>query len=362
MQKCVLNDFVVNGNSAKINMLRDNLNQLSISIIGDTLKSEILLNVFKAVPNNEVVSGYLNVNELLLANTYPVKNVKGSFDIKNEKLVKGGCYGVIEGNTTLALSAQPTAKPNESLISLSASDAGHFLKFFKITDSINGGTINIVAKNNLISDKSMSGAFEITDFIAKNDQLTRLIAFSSMKGLSNSNDYSVGFNNCLGSFVLSENMIQIENGKAVGPAVGISYSGSYARLADQFKLSGISLLTSAALNASKINGVYAAPYQINGSFGHPVLSIKPLKFISYNAICETFGNMLPSLMPEDMMNNSPIIQPISSDKAKDPFANRAFDNITTSTAETASQPKNEPQTTLENKFGVKINRRSKDRK
>ncbi len=255
LHKCIFNDFVTNDTSAKINILRDDLQQLSVSIIGEKLNSNILLNLFKAVLNNEIISGYMNISELTLADAYLIKNVKGSFDIKNGKLIKGGCYGVIGDNTTLALLAQPQLKQNESIISLSASDAGYFLKFFKISNSVNGGTINIVAKNNLISEQAMSGAFEITDFIAKNDNLTRLISFSSMKGINDTTNYSVGFNTCLGSFILSDKIITIENGKAIGPAVGISYNGTYDRLSDQFRISGISVLSSATLNANKLNGV-----------------------------------------------------------------------------------------------------------
>ena len=361
LQKCILNDMVMNGNSVKINLLRDVRGKLSTSIIGSQLNSDILLNLFKATPNNEVVAGYINVDKLFLTPDHVVNNVKGSFDIQNGKLVNGGCYGVIAENTTLALTAQPQAgEQANSLVSLSASDAGQFLKFFKITDSVEGGTINIVMKDRIISDTAVSGAFEITDFMAKHNQLSRLVSFSSMNYINGAGDQAIGFNSCFGSFVWSDNMITIENGKAVGPSIGISYSGHYDRLSDQFNISGMSMLTTSALNMSTLRGAHAAPYYITGSFGRPNLTIKPLTFFSADVIFETFGNMLPMIptVANDYVESTQVQDSGSiPDAGKDPFGKGAFDQAIAPAVNEQPKPAIKVTDVTENKFGVKINRK-----
>ena len=373
LYKAAFNDFVINGNTAKLNIIRNNLNELSVSVIGKKFNTDLVGKVCRMVPSNENIACYLNLEELVIEDTFPVKNVKGSLNIRNGKITNGACYGVIGKDTTLALTAQPNTTSDDSIVSLSASNAGDFLKYFKVTDSITGGTINIVLKNSIISDSSMSGAFELTDFMAKNDQLTRLISFSSMNGISNMDSYSVGFNFCLGSFILVDNLIKIENGKAVGPTVGISYAGTYNRLEDKLDLVGVSLLTSSIMSSRGTNGAYAAPYKLLGSIAKPVMSVKPLQFVTNDAISEVFGNMLPIISTENypMMEalvpanaGSSSMEAVSGSKEKDPFANKAFDRSSEkATAQKlekkAAAKKKRIKSTSEKKFGVTINRGKK---
>jgi len=353
LYKAAFNDFVINGNTAKVNLIRNSLDELSVSVIGKKFNTDLATSVFKTMPKNENIVCYLNLEELWVEDTFPVKNVKGSFVVRNGKITNGACYGIIGKDTTLALTAQPNTIGDDSIVSLSASNAGDFLKYFKITDSITGGTINIVLKNSIISDSSMSGAFELTDFIAKNDQLTRLISFSSMNGISNNDNHSVGFNFCLGSFVLGDNLIKIENGKAVGPSVGISYAGTYNRLEDKLDMVGVSLLTSSILSSRGTNGAYAAPYKLVGSIANPIMSVKPLQFVTNDAISTVFGNMLPIITTERYSTNETIL-PVTTTKVKDPFANKAFDNPATVTSKVKKSKTTVP--TVEKRHGITINR------
>ena len=146
----------------------------------------------------------------------------------------------------------------------------------------------------------------------------------------------------------------IENGKAVGPTVGISYTGSYDRLEDKLDISGYSLLMSSILSSKGTNGAYAAPYKVIGSFGKPVLSVRPLQFISDSAITEIFGNLIP-VMP--MMMENLAIGP-TSQQDKDPFANNAFDNLVQPTEKKVVE-KTPAKATSEQKYGVRINRGKK---
>ncbi len=375
LYKASFNDFVINGNSAKLNIIRNNLNELSVSIIGNKFSTDLLSRVCKMVSGNESISCYLNLEELIVEDAFSVKNVKGSLTVRNGKIINGACYGIIGKDTTLALTAQPNTTLDDSIVSLSASNAGEFLKYFKVSDSISGGNLNIVLKNSIISDSSMSGAFELTDFIAKNDQLTRLMSFSSMNGITNSENYSIGFNFCLGSFVVANNLIKIENGKAVGPTVGISYAGTYNRLEDKLDLVGVSLLTSSIMSSRGTNGAYAAPYKLIGSISKPIMSVKPLQFVTNAAISEVFGNMLP-IISTDNYSMAETLVPVNAntlnnavesenaiEKDSDPFSHKAFDKPTKKIVAPKSKQKaatkKQVRSNSEKKYGVKINRGKK---
>lgn len=357
LYKAAFNDFLINGNNVKLNIIRNSQNELSVSFIGKKFTTDLINKICKSTPNNEAIACYLNLEELKVEDSFPIKNIKGSLNILNGKITNGACYGVIGKDTTLALTAQPNATKDDSIVSLSASNAGDFLKFFKLSESIDGGTLNIVFKNSIISDSSMSGAFEITDFMAKNDALTRLISFSSINGISNMDNYSVGFNFCLGSFVLVNNMIKIENGKAIGPTVGISYSGTYNRLEDKLDLVGVSLLTSSILSSKGTNGAYAAPYKLIGSISKPIMSVKPIQFVTNEAIAEVFGNMLPIISTDTYpMMGSPT--PVINGNVRDAFSNNAFDTaIGADPKATESTPPKKAR--VEKSYGVKINRGKK---
>lgn len=356
LYKCSLDEFLVNGNNVGISIVRDSGEKVSASFVGKRFDTEILNAFLKSSGKKEVISCYLNLDEVSVANE-TIKNVKGSLDIVNSKIVNGACYGVIGESTTLALSAKPDAtNKNESLISLSASDAGEFLKYFRFIDGVKGGTLNFVVKSDLISSNSMSGAFEMKDFVVQNENLTRLLSFSSMNGIINSENYSVGFNSCLGSFVWSNDTIKIENGRLVGPTVGITYEGTYNRLEDRLSISGFSLMTSSIMASRDTNGTYGAPYTLIGTLGRSILSVKPLQFI--NDAPEKFGNLMP-LIPE-LLNgpkaNTNIAPHALPNEKYDVFANQAFDQ---QVAPKAKASKLQTRNVIENKFGATINRGKK---
>ena len=352
LYKAAFDEFMLNENTAKLNIIRNNKDTLTVYVIGKKFNTYLINKICTMVPSNENIQCYLNLEELMIEDSFSVKNIKGSLNIKNKKITNGACYGVIGKDTTIALTAQPNTTGDDSIVSVSASNAGEFLKYFKISESINGGTINIVLKNSIISDSSMSGAFELTDFVAKNDQLTRLISFSSMNGMPNTENYSVGFNFCLGSFVVANNLIKIENGKAVGPTVGISYAGTYNRLEDKLDVIGVSLLTSSILSSKGTNGSYAAPYKLMGSISKPIMSVKPLQFVTNDAISSVFGNTLPIISTDNYLSTE-TYTPVVNTKVKDPFANKAFDDKSF-IAKSRKKSKAKKESRSEKKYGVKI--------
>ena len=268
---------------------------------------------------------YVNFKNIRISDILSMRNVKGNFELLNKKVVGGACYAVFGTNSTLAVSAKDIPNSDDYVLSLSASDAGEFCKYMKLSDSIKGGNINLVIKSSKNSSQSSSGVFEMKDFIVKNNaQLNRLVSLSSTNLMNDFENLSVGFNTCMVNFVMADNQIKFENGRAISPSIAISFNGNYDRLTDDLSLTGISVPMSMLLSAQNNNGALAAGYDLKGTLADAQLSVKPLKLIRNDNLRRTFGNMLPIPLFEYQANNS-IAPSFASEDFRDPFSQGAFD-------------------------------------
>ncbi|MDR3187533.1 MAG: hypothetical protein LBT63_03865 [Holosporaceae bacterium] len=357
--RCSLDKFEMNNSSAKINILRDEDKKIMFSAVGDSLDASRGVATCNQLDRDTVVSAYIDLKELIISGNHKVKNAKGSFNIKNGKIVGGACYAVIGEDTTLALSSKDLDGSNDSVVSLSASNAGEFLKYLQITDTVSGGSINFVTKTSKGMDQSLSGAFEMSDFIVKNNsQLMKLIYLSSSSWFPNSDNVSVGFNFCDGNFVITDGQISI-SGRAVSPTIGISYKGAYSRINDTFDISGVSVPMSSLLNNKGSSEAFAANYSLTGSLGTPSISVKPLQLMSTDALNDVFGHMLPITVSSGGHVNEDIA-PTSRKFLSDPFSRMAFDKKANEkpVEELEDLEEKSPKSAADTrkKFGVKITR------
>ena len=359
--ECVVDNIVMDGISAKANILKKNDNKAIISLVGDSFDANKLLRLFGQARKNMKLVTYLNIKELSF-NDNRVKNVKGTLDILGGKIVNGACIGII-GESTIALNTKDIKNSTDYLLSISASNAGDFIKTLGIGDSINGGNINFVLKSSRISaDGSMAGAFEINNFLVKNNpQLTKLISLSSPNYLTGT-DLVVGINTCTGSIISTNGKIKIENCKAIGPTIAVSLDGEYDRVNDDWKVSGL-LLPMSSINAQNMSGHLAANFGVTGSYWNPSVSVSTPKFVPNDTLSELFGNMIPQLNNMNYINinntgETGNVIPISD--VKDPYSQEAFDRVVTpASSPTASVPAKKKVRKIKSrdkKFGVTINR------
>ncbi|MDR0555405.1 MAG: hypothetical protein LBG20_00090 [Holosporaceae bacterium] len=355
--KCSFDEFKIRGGVAKINLIRDAGNNILFSVVGDSFDASKIYQILEKIDKKTMVSIYVNLKEAIIFGTQKIKNVKGNLDIKNGKIVGGACYAVIGDDTTLVLTARPIEGADDIVLSLSASDAGKFLKYFRVIDTIIGGSINFVTKSSNVSDKSMSGVFEIRDFIVKNNhQLGKLVSFSSTIVQPSVDNFSMGFNFCTGVFTMAGNRIQIENGKAVSPAMGISFSGFYDRENDYLDMNGKALATSTLLNPNMNGVVLMVPYNITGSIGMPIMCVKQLRNYSIEDVRRDFGGVLNVLLPppvEHVIGNDRL--PPRGSSTNDLFDQRAFDNKkAVKNRKTTQKSAPRQKISTDKNFGIKI--------
>jgi hypothetical protein len=293
LQKCSLDEFKVNGNSGKINILRDKDNMMC-SIIGDRLDMGKIFSNWREICKDMSGSIYVNSKEVIMSSIHKIRNVKGSLDVKNGRVVGGNCYGVIGEDTTLAIIVKDCGGADGSVISLSGSDAGKLLKYFGITDTVIGGSICIAIKSSGNAHSSLTGSFEINNFTMKNNaNLLKLIFLSSTNWLPSSDNMSVGFNFCDGNFSFEHDQIVIENGRAISPIIGISFDGKYNRMSDDLNINGMVVPIATAINNPHPKEILASYFYLTGPVGEPKISVKPLEYIWSDIIHEKLGGALP---------------------------------------------------------------------
>lgn len=352
--ECVIGNLVADGLAADISVLKKNNKKTIISLVGDLFDAGKLLSMVEHADKDMRLVTYLNLKELTVSGNSKIKNVKGTVDILGGKIVNGACIGVI-GESTIALNTSDIKDGGDYLLSISASNAGDFLKTLGISDTINGGSLNLVMKSSKISDGSMSGAFEMDNFLIKNNpQLTKLISLSSPNYLTGT-DLVVGFNNCTGSVIVANGRIKVDNCKAVGPTVAISLGGEYDRINDNWNIAGVLLPTSSA-NNRHISELLAANFNITGSYWNPSLSVSTPRFVPSGTLSDLFGDMVPLLNSDynRIRKDYSSIAPPTTD-IKDPYSQEAFDKV--AAAESATTKKNTRKVKkLDKKFGVTIKR------
>jgi hypothetical protein len=326
LRKCSFDEFKINGSLAKVNVLR-NKDNLLCSIIGDRLDVGRIFSNFDKIDKDATISTYINLKEMIISNIHKIKNIKGSIDIKYGKIIGGTCYGVVGNDTTLALAARGIDGTTDTLLTLSGSNAGEILKYLKITNTVDGGKISFSVKSSRDTSQLVSGTFEISDFIVKNNsQLLKLISLSSPNWLASSDNFSIGFNSCSGNFTIAHPQIVLKDVRVVGPTIVVSFDGTYDRIMDNLSISGMVVPINTFLNSQNSTEILVADFTLNGYLGELALSVQPLKYVPNAVVGETFGNLAPDILlsaraVESISNN---VVPLAA-PSSDPFSQSAFD-------------------------------------
>lgn len=352
--KALLDTFNIRGYTSKVNILREAEDKIRLSIIGDTFDARNIFSAINQLEPSITVSAYVDLGKIVFSDEHFVKNIKGSVSLKNSKLIGGACYGVIGDNITLALSVKEINNGTDNLVSLSASNAGEFLKFLRIADGVEGGSINIASVSSKNTGASFSGDFEIRDFMIRNNpQFTKLVSLTTTNLLQTTGNVTAGFNTCTGSFFINGDKIQLINGKMAGPTMLVSFNGDYNRMDDDINIIGTSLPISAIINA-KNNRALTSKYRLTGPLGTPLLMSegKP-RLQDFETLAAEFADSFPIAQYEDSDDNDYSyeyeIGAPELPKVKDPFSDRAFDKRTAKTTGHAT-----PKKRVSKEFGVRI--------
>lgn len=329
--------------NAKINFdMKDNKNAQA-SIIGQHIDVPSLFNILKTIDPNISVTTYLNIDNAKINAIHSLNKTKGNLTFKAGKIIGGSCYSTLGGSVTIAIEGKDIPNTDNYLLSMSISDAGKFLKHLGLCNSVLGGNIRIFTKSSKDSTSSLSGIFEMNDFIVKDSMLVAtLFSLSSPTAVQNIENFNAGFNFLTCNLSIAENRIVIEDGKTVGPGAGISFSGFYDRMEDNLQICGIMVPMSSLYNSINNRNILATNYRISGSQTSPSVEVEPIKQFDSHIINNIFAGTMPISIP----SGDHLFEHSSTES--DPFKTMAFDK---------KKPViRQPKTTTNEKFGIQVTR------
>lgn len=160
-------------------------------------------------------------------------------------------------------------------------NAGSFFKAMDIYDGMSGGELTIGAVfQDEKPDRPLVGKLRITDnTIREVPFLARIASLMSLTGIADSlSGKGVSLNVIEGDFAMNEQYVTLSNGKAVGPAMGVSVEeGRINRVTDDIWLSGTFVpsytlntalgnipVVGEALTGGRGEGMFAAKFTVEG--------------------------------------------------------------------------------------------------
>lgn len=277
-------NFSSDDNSVTCNIKRVSNKQVKINLVGKYLDLSHLMSILKntAADTETVISA--KVDNVKISDIYNLRGVKGRITVKNNRITNGGMYSFLSDGSSVLLDADTI--DNSAVVTINVANAGQFLKEADFTDSVIGGKMKMTAVSDLQSKNTMYAInCELSDVLVKNSkQLAKLISLSTSNNVDE-NNFLAGFNGIVCSLTATDKSIIINDGKAIGPMLCISFGGNYDRLEDNIKLKGIAVPVNFYANGKSVY----SPYLLSGALSFPEIAVNPMSSTDHNLLFELFG-------------------------------------------------------------------------
>jgi len=222
-----------------------------------------------------------------------------------------------------SVSANIGPMPGGRKVTVNASDAGLLLKGVFGLDNITGGKLTLTAKMPPIEaatgPASYTGVLAIRDFRIENQPFfARLFSAGSLGGLLDlMRGSGIVIDRLEMPFTAKGDVIDIQDGHASGPSVGLSGDGYIDRRANRIDLRGavapiyglnsmlgaIPLLGD-VLVSKKGEGILGVTYEASGNLDEPKISVNPLSVLTPGIFRRIFEGKAPSA-PEQANKTPP---------------------------------------------------------
>lgn len=215
----------------------------------------------------------------------------------------GGTSGNFTGRVNGRAPVQATLAParNGTAIRVRSDDAGLVLRAANIFEKSRGGTMDLVLQPRGPAG-DYDGKLSIKNTRVKGAPiLAELLTAISVVGiLELLNGDGLVFNDVASDFRLTPGALQIKNGSAVGPSLGISLAGIYdlrrSRLDMQGVISPIYMLNGiGSFLTRRGEGLFGFNYGVSGSAKDPKVRVNPLSILTPGMFREIFRRPPPEL-------------------------------------------------------------------
>lgn len=240
----------------------------------------------------------MNVKELLLAPARKLANVRAVTRSDGRRWTEADVAGTIENGKTMRLRVAPAggSSTKRDLI-LTANDAGGLLRTLGFFENAVGGDIDITGTiDDARGGAVVNGRIEARGFtVVRAPTLARILTIGSLEGIleilrGRSGIEFVGFDS---RFTLENGALALENGRAYGPALGITVDGKVGLVDENVAFEG-AVIPAYNLNSILGNipilgnifvgrrgeGVFALNYRVKGSADNPDVQVNPLSALA----------------------------------------------------------------------------------
>ena len=266
-------------------LLKSN-NETKISNFFDNLNTSVILNLEKV---------YLEKDEYL-------KKFVGEFEIKNNKLILAKANGVLDKENQFSYSYRTTAK-NEKITNIFIQEPKPFINNYKFIKGFDEGELKL---SSIKIDNTSRSKLKISNFKVKEvPVLAKILTLADLQGIA---DFLTGegirFNEFEMDYRTKNNLIEIEDMYALGPAISIMMEG-YIEKDRITSLRGtlvpattinntiakIPLLGKILVGSKTGEGVFGVSFKIKGPPNDLKSTVNPIKTLTPRFITRTLENL-----------------------------------------------------------------------
>ncbi len=266
-------------------LLKSN-NETKISNFFDNLNTSVILNLEKV---------YLEKDEYL-------KKFVGEFDIKNNKLILAKANGVLDKENQFSYSYRTTAK-NEKMTNITIEEPKPFINNYKFIKGFDEGELKLTS---IKIDNTSRSNLKITNFKVKEvPVLAKILTLASLQGIADLlTGEGIRFNEFEMDFKRKNNLIEIEEMYALGPAISIMMEG-YIEKDRITSLRGtlvpattinktiakIPLLGNILVGSKTGEGIFGVSFKIKGPPNNLKSTVNPIRTLTPRFITRTLENL-----------------------------------------------------------------------
>ncbi|PHS41548.1 MAG: hypothetical protein COA91_01880 [Robiginitomaculum sp.] len=241
------------------------------------------------------------LNTISLQDHYQLKNATALFDYSGGSVSHALLQGTIQtGETGEAGEFFAQIKGADTLarreVQVKIPNAGKAALTFLGLDAITGGQLQIDGFLPPSGDKGgLSGHVNLTDFtLARAPVFTQILSLASLQGLADTlGGAGLKFNQLEMNFALKDGVLKIRDGRASGPALGLTGEGDISVAESRLDFSGV-LVPSYTVNSiladvpvlggivtgKKGEGMFALNYTVKGPFKKTRINVNPLSALT----------------------------------------------------------------------------------
>ena len=311
---------IIDFDELQLNYLNSNekLNQLNVLNENKKFKltsvnfdgKSIITNLLKGESKNSIFNRFQNLNSEIILNFEQffiddkdyLKNIRGNLIVKKNKVKYGNITAKLNNKNDFNLNIKTNSK-NEKITNLIIDKPEPFVKHYKFIKGFNGGNLsyNSIEKNGVNKSK-----LKIFDFKVKEvPVLAKILTLASLQGIADLlTGEGIRFNDFEMDYESSNNLMEIKEIYAIGPAISILMNG-YIEKEKLISLRGtlvpattvnktiakIPLIGDLLVGKKTGEGVFGVSFKIKGPPKDLKTTVNPVKTLTPRFITRTLEKL-----------------------------------------------------------------------